>query len=93
MAAAGGSSGHSMERNRALAPTTNAQSAIAWSSCAATAAFSKMASAPAARAVACALGNSRGLTNAKCRKPMFAMARAAAPMLPGWVGSSSTTRI
>ena len=47
---------------------------------------------PDALAVASALGNSRGATSTSSSRPMVFMARALAPMLPGWDVSTRTMR-
>ena len=49
-------------------------------------------SAPAAIASACGSGKRRGLIRYRWCKPMVFIARAAAPMLPGWVVWLRTTR-
>ncbi len=46
-----------------------------------------------ARALASGCGNSRGRTRTSCVRSIFIMARATAPMLPGWDGSTSTIRM
>ena len=84
--------GHGMRRARALAPSTRAQSAIASSSESTTVAFATTSSACAARQSACGSGNRAGRTRWSDVNPIVFMARAAAPMLPGWLGSTSTMR-
>ncbi len=89
----GFTTGTTTVRNRALAPTTQPQSAIASSSVAHTRAFVRISSAPAARAVAASLGNSaRGRTSASSETPIVRIARAVAPMLPGCEVSTRTMR-
>ncbi len=56
-------------------------------------ALSSTSSAPEARALASRAGNSFGCTSTRRDKPMFFMARAAPPMLPGWLVLTRTTRI
>src|SRR5665213_2978361 len=53
---------------------------------------SRISSAPAASALACAWGNERGRTRTKSDRSMFFMARATEPIIPGWLGSMRTTR-
>ena len=89
-AAAGDSAGQAMFLTRALAPNTKAHSATASSRRAHTWACARMSSAPAARAAHSALGNCLGATKANRLRPMVFMARAAAPMLPGWVVFAKT---
>src|SRR6202789_1197771 len=69
-----------------------AQSATASSTLSTTRAPAKMSSAPAASAVDSACGNERGLTRTRSESAMFFMAGAPEPILPGWLGSMSTTR-
>ena len=80
-------------RVRAVVPSTRPQSAIASGSDATTRAAASTSSAPDARAVASGLGKSRGFTSHKSCSPMFFMARATAPMLPGCDVSTSTKRM
>ncbi len=89
----GFTTGTTTVRSRALAPTTQPQSAIASSRVAQTRALERISSAPAARAVAASLGNSaRGRTSASSESPIVRIARAVAPMLPGCEVSTSTIR-
>jgi hypothetical protein len=55
-----------------------------------TVAFARTSSAPEALDVASALGKILGETNQRLLMPMFFMARATAPILPGWVVSTRT---
>ncbi len=78
---------------REVVAATKPQSAIASSSVFTMRASASTAPAPAARAVASGCGNSRGRTSTSWSKSMFIMARATAPILPGWEGSTSTMRM
>jgi hypothetical protein len=51
-----------------------------------------MSSAPAARATAWSSGKRFGLTSSRRDRPIVFIARAAAPMLPGWLVCDRTTR-
>ena len=84
--------GHSIRRSRAVVPSTRPHPASASSTDSTTSAWCRTSSAPAARAVASALGNVRGATRQSRSSPIAFIARAAAPMFPGWVGSTSTMR-
>ena len=53
----------------------------------------ELMSPSSARAVASAAGNSLGLTSRRSDRPMTFIARAVAPILPGWVVPTSTTAI
>ena len=79
----GVSIGHGRLLDLALLPITKAQSAIASPRVFTTSACSSTSSADAALPTATPLGNSTGLTRARRLKPMFFIARAVAPMLPG----------
>src|SRR5690625_4540136 len=63
------------------------------SSVSTTTAFSSTSSAPAARQTAFSAGKSLGATRYRRFKPMFFMARAAPPILPGWVVFTNTMRM
>ena len=71
------------DRFRALVATAQAQSPSASESSPQTFADTSRSSAPAARAVASALGKCRGRTMYRRVRPMVFMARATAPTLPG----------
>lgn len=86
-------SGQLMVLERALAPITRAQSAIASVNVSYTLAFAKISSAPAAREVASALGKIFGATKHRLSMHIFFIARATAPMLPGCVVSTKTILI
>jgi hypothetical protein len=82
-----------MLRTRTLAPITSVQSATASASMSHTTAASSSASAPAARALASSCGKYFGRTRYSRVSAMLSMARATAPMLPGWVVPTSTMRM
>jgi hypothetical protein len=71
---------------------TKRQSVNASSNVSVTRADANISSAPDARAVASGPGKHDGDTKVNKDRPMFFMARAAAPMFPGWVGFTSTIR-
>jgi hypothetical protein len=52
-----------------------------------------MSDAPDALAVASSCGKYFGFTSARSLRPMFFMARATAPIFPGWVVPTRTIRI
>ena len=85
--------GHGSFLDRALVPIIRPQSATASSSVLTTRAFSSISTAETARAVAAPLGKSSGSTRINCVSPMFFIARAVAPMLPGCEVLTSTTAI
>ncbi len=78
-------------RPRALKPTASVRSASASASVGTTRARSSTSAAPAARATASGCGKWRGATSTRSASPIVFMARAAAPMLPGWLVRESTT--
>jgi hypothetical protein len=57
-----------------------------------TCACARMSPAPAARATASSSGKRLGLTRVRRDRPIVFIARAAAPMLPGWLGCDNTMR-
>src|SRR5690606_39099817 len=85
--------GISMPRLQALAQTTLCRPLKALSSVSYTLALDNTSAAPDARARASALGYSSGLTRDNLSKPITFKARAAAPILPGWVVPISKTLI
>jgi hypothetical protein len=89
MAAAGSES----SRLRAVNPTASTRSARASSSEATTRAEASTSAAPAASATASGSGKRRGATSRRSVRPIVFIARAAAPMLPGWLGRERTTAI
>lgn len=72
-----------IRRSRALVPSTTLQPLRASSRVSTTLAASRMSVAPEARATASPWGKLSGCTSTSCDRPMFFMARAAPPMLPG----------
>ena len=82
-----------MRRSRALVPTINWAPLTASSTVSTTVAFTKTSSAEAARQSASGAGKALGLTSVNRVRPMFFIARATPPMLPGWLVCTRTTRI
>ena len=66
---------------------------MASSTDATTRARASTSAAPEARAAASGSGCDPGLTSTSDSSPMFFIARALAPMLPGWLVSTSTMRM
>ncbi|MNT82082.1 hypothetical protein D3C72_2217610 [compost metagenome] len=58
-----------------------------------TMAFSTTSTAPEASTLASSCGNAFGSTRYSRVRPMVFIARAAEPILPGWLGRASTTRM
>jgi hypothetical protein len=77
----------------ARVPSTSPQSATAASMVASTRAPASTSAAPDARACASGSGYDCGRTSTSDASPMFFIARALAPMLPGWLVSTSTIRM
>src|SRR5205085_1241356 len=80
-------------RGRAVKPIASVAPASPASSESTTLAALSSAAAPEARAMASGCGNARGATSVSRDRPIVLMARAQAPILPGWLGSHSTTRM
>src|SRR5512134_2048161 len=80
-------------RRRAVSAIASVVPASASSSVALTCARASRSSAPVAIASACGSGKRRGATSARRASPIVFIARAAPPMLPGWVVRTSTTRM
>ena len=80
-------------RERAESANAASQSAIAWCSVACTRAASSTSTALVAIHCASGAGKRSGCTSRRSVRPIAFIARAAAPMLPGWLGRQRTMRM